>query len=173
MTSWTEQDIAKLKIKGRGTMRALGRQPERDQRPTAATLVQPLAPTAPLVSKRSKYGARHHIVYATGLIVPADEAPVEGGRRFDSKREADRYWALRMDLEQGRISHLELQKQFALHVVGPDGVKVQIGSYRCDFAYVRGGDLVIEDSKGFRGVEAYKIRKRHVEAEYGIRVIEV
>jgi hypothetical protein len=122
--------------------------------------------------KRSKYGAVPHVVFNTGLIVPAAEAPAKGGRRFDSKREAERFWSLRMELEQKRISDLEPQKQYPLHVVDHAGVRHVIGRYIADFAYTRAGKSVVEDAKGVR-TELYKWKKKHVEAEYGVVVVEV
>lgn len=125
-------------------------------------------------AKRSKYGARPHCVLPDLRILPADECgAVAGGIRFASRREADRFVYLRGELEAGRISDLLLQEQFALHVINPQGVKVQIGTCRMDFTYTQNGQRIREDSKGFGAITAYRQRKRHVEAEYGIVVSEV
>jgi hypothetical protein len=94
------------------------------------------------------------------------------GHTFPSKREANRYVLLRDMMKAGEISALELQPKFPLHVVRPDGVKVEIGIFRADFSYYdANGARVIEDAKGVR-TESYQMRKRHVEAEYGIRILE-
>lgn len=130
-------------------------------------------PPPPVAKKRQKYGAVPHVVLPDLRLLPADECGgAPGGIRFASKREALRFVDLRMMQEAGAISDLLLQEQFALHVVNPQGVKVQIGTCRMDFTYTRDGQRVREDSKGFGGVEAYRQRKRHVEAEYGITVVE-
>lgn len=94
------------------------------------------------------------------------------GIRFDSKREANRYVDLCMQRDRGLISDLELQPQFPLSVVTPDGTKVIIGRYIADFRYRRDGELIVEDAKGFRGKELYVWKKKHVEAEYGIAIRE-
>jgi hypothetical protein len=123
--------------------------------------------------RRGKYNARPHAVLCTLEVVPADDPRADGARRFDSKREAARYVELRCALEAKEIEALELQRQFPLHVLAPDGVKVCIGRYIADFAYRRAGAVVIEDAKGFAGKELYVWKKKHVEAEYGVRIIEV
>jgi hypothetical protein len=110
-------------------------------------------------AKRSKYGA---------------EPTTVDGHRFDSKREANRYVELVLDQRGGAISDLQLQQQFALHVVNDAGVKVCVGRYIADFSYynTRSGKRVIEDAKGHR-TALYKWKKKHVEAEYGVLVVEV
>ena len=94
------------------------------------------------------------------------------GHTFDSQREAKHYRLLCDRQARGEITDLELQPKFPLHVVRPDGVKVEVGSYRADFRYRERGVPVIVDAKGVR-TESYRLRKRHVEAEYGITVVEV
>ena len=105
--------------------------------------------------RRSKYGAVR------------TDAP--DGRSFQSRHEAERYWQLRLMEMAGEIRDLELQPVYVLHVGG-----VRIGEWRGDFRYqrVRDGVIVTEDAKGMR-LALFKWKKRHVEAEYGIRVIEV
>lgn len=95
------------------------------------------------------------------------------GITFDSKREAERYLALKGEQAAGLISGLLIQPQRPLHVTTPQGVKVAIGRYIADFRYIRDGQEVIEDAKGFRGKELYIWKRKHVEAEYGIRIVEV
>ena len=90
------------------------------------------------------------------------------GIRFASRRESLRYMELKLLACAGEISGLELQPVFPLLV---DGVKV--GRYLADFRYYRkDGELVIEDSKGFK-TPVYRLKKRIVEAQYGIQVQEV
>jgi hypothetical protein len=119
--------------------------------------VPPAGRTAPVKATRAKYG---------------NEPLTVDGVTFPSKREANRYLYLRERLGRKEISDLELQPKFPLHVVRPDGVKVEVGSYRADFRYRCGPHVVVEDAKGIT-TEPYRMRKRHVEAEYGIEVIEV
>jgi hypothetical protein len=94
------------------------------------------------------------------------------GIRFASKKEAARYQALLIEQQAGQIRALELQPQFPLHVIDPQGVKVCIGRYLGDFKYVREGQTVIEDAKGMR-LPLYVWKRKHVESEYGIQIVEV
>lgn len=135
MTTWTEEDVAKLRVKGRSD------------------------PPAVSAKKRSKYRAE----------------PTEvDGHRFPSRREASRYEHLKLLQQAGEIRDLELQPKYPLIVTTPAGVKVEVGVYTADFRYFKkGGGSVVEDAKGFRTNTAYLLRKRIVEAQYGIRIEEV
>jgi len=123
---------------------------------------------------RAKYGAEPHWVLPSLQLVPADAGVVapRGAIRFASKREAQRFVVLKQELDRGLIRDLTLQKQFALHVVGANGVRVCIGRWIADFVYARDGREVVEDAKGVR-TAVYQWKKQHVEAEYGIQIIEV
>ena len=90
------------------------------------------------------------------------------GLRFASKAEARRYQELRLLLAVGEITALECHPRYPLVVNG-----VKVGSYEADFRYVTPeGETVIEDVKGVR-TSTYKLKKRLVEALYGIQVVEV
>lgn len=97
------------------------------------------------------------------------------GIRFDSKRERDRYLALKRLQDAGLISHLELQPAFKL-AVGDRPVRFASGRqavYRADFAYWDGQKRVVEDAKGFRTPE-YKLKRAIVEAMHpSVRIVEV
>lgn len=100
------------------------------------------------------------------------------GIRFASKREADRYFQLKMLEKAGEISGLELQPVYELTVETYAGDEI-IGRYRADFRYFvrdrktgRIGDSVVEDAKGFK-TPLYRWKKKHVEAQYGIEIREV
>jgi len=97
------------------------------------------------------------------------------GISFASKREANRYAHLRLLQRAGEIEALVLQPAFPLKVVNLDtGELTQIGTYRADFWYLdtRTQQPIVEDAKGWRTRE-YKRTKKHVEAQYGIRIVEV
>lgn len=129
--------------------------------------------TEPRRAPRSKYGAvPHDVLPDLRVVAAADGEPVSGCIHFASKREAARFVALRLEQEAGTITDLVLQPQFALHVVTPHGVKVCIARYIADFEYVRGGHRCIEDAKGVK-TAIYTRSKKHVEAEYGVTVVEV
>ncbi|MGE3404370.1 MAG: DUF1064 domain-containing protein [Vicinamibacterales bacterium] len=126
----------------------------------------------PPFRRGSKYGNQPHVVLPSLEVVPAGAADVPGAIRFDSKREADRFVALRRELEAGAIAQLSLQPPFALNAMTPEGVRIKVGTYIADFAYVRNGKLVVEDAKGVR-TDLYRWKKSHAEAEHGIRIVEV
>lgn len=130
--------------------------------------------------KRSKYGA-----------IPT----VIEGQQFASRKEAGRYLELWLAQQAGEITELVCQPRFALYVpwreakwdvdqdapgatltLGGDCRARRVGRYTADFAYTRkDGQPVVEDVKGGRATrtEAYRLRKRMVEAMYGVRVEEV
>lgn len=109
--------------------------------------------TATWIGKpRSKYHAQKETVH---------------GWMFHSRREAQRYRELLLLGQAGELRDLELQPRFPLIVNG-----VKVGSYIADFRYqdrTRGD--VIEDSKGFR-TQTYVLKRKLVEALYGIAVRE-
>jgi len=102
--------------------------------------------------RRPKYGA----IRTTAL-----------GRKFDSKAEAARYLELRLLEKAGKVTSLQCQPEWKLHVG-----QVCIGKYRADFAYVDGQQVVFEDVKGYK-TPLYRWKKKHVEAEYGVAITEV
>jgi hypothetical protein len=104
------------------------------------------------------------------------------GVRFASKAEARRYQELLLLGMAGEIRNLELQPRFPLHVGG-----VKVGDYVADFRYEEKRNVmcfegvgpiyykwfdVVEDVKGVR-TPVYRMKKKHVEAEYGIAIREV
>lgn len=111
--------------------------------------------------RRSKYGATPTTV---------------DGIRFDSAKEAKRYGELKLLWELSLITDLELQPEFVLwaHPNGEThaGAGIPVGKYRADFRYYTpDGEIVIEDVKGMR-TPLYRLKKRIVEAQYGIKIRE-
>jgi hypothetical protein len=101
---------------------------------------------------------------------------------FDSRREAARYQELQLLVLAGEIEALEVHPGFALMVPdltteGPPFVFHTIGWYHADFQYrnVRTGNVIVEDVKSppTRHIEAYRLRKKFVEAQYQITIVEV
>jgi hypothetical protein len=86
---------------------------------------------------------------------------------FDSKAEAKRYAELRLLEKANEISDLRLQPKFNCKIHGQ-----KICTYRADFDYYVGGQWVVEDVKGFR-TPLYRLKKKLVEALYGIEIREV
>jgi hypothetical protein len=90
------------------------------------------------------------------------------GITFDSVAEARRYQHLRLLERVGEISDLELQPVYVIEING----KV-ICRYYADFRYrTNGGETEVEDVKGVR-TDVYRLKKKMVEAQYGIRITEV
>lgn len=95
------------------------------------------------------------------------------GIRFASTREARRYGELKILERIGQIRDLTLQPSFELHAPAAiEGHRKVIGVYRADFAYATKDGTIIEDTKGVR-TSLYTWKKKHVEIEYGVRIVEV
>lgn len=100
------------------------------------------------------------------------------GYSFASKAEAHRYVELALLKRAGEIFELELQPKYLIVVETPRGDHVTVGSYRADFRYKRRvnglatPETVVEDVKGVR-TEAYQLKKKLVEAQYGITISEI
>jgi len=101
-------------------------------------------------------------------VAPKEERTVRG-IVFHSKREAKRYEELCLMERGGLIADLELQPEFPIVV---NGTKVCV--YRADFRYIdtSDGSEVVEDAKGYR-TEIYKLKRKLVEATWGIDIQEV
>jgi hypothetical protein len=121
-------------------------------------------PPVKATPKRHKYGA-----------VPTEV----DGVKFASKKEAKRYAELKALEKAGEIRQLVLQPTYPLEALG--GECRPIGVYRADFSYQQRSyhgtcdgcwREVVEDVKGFR-TPLYRWKKKHVEAQYGITVVEV
>lgn len=130
--------------------------------------------------RRSKYHAKPTVV---------------DGIRFASMKEAKRYGELKLLEKAGEIEQLKLQPRFDLCVPFSAGGNAVIGSYVADFEYqtvIRGetvtvhrgdgwkrdfkcgvrGERVVEDVKGYK-TPVYRLKKKMVEAQYGIQIREV
>lgn len=102
------------------------------------------------------------------------------GIEFDSKKEAQRYWELKLMQRAGVISGLELQKEFELIPTQRiDGKVVERScKYKADFAYIKDGQQVVEDVKGYRdpksaGYAKFVIKRKLMLHLYGIRIVEI
>lgn len=88
------------------------------------------------------------------------------GITFASKREAARYQELKLMECAKAIKGLELQPTYKL-IVNDRLICKYIG----DFRYIENGQLVVEDSKGFK-TRDYRIKKKLLHALYGLEVRE-
>lgn len=110
------------------------------------------------------------------------------GIEFDSRKEAARYKELKLLEAAGEISNLEMQVKFVLIPTQrePDFVGVRGGikkgkviekecSYLADFVYIREGEVIVEDVKGYKNGSAYnifKIKRKLMLYLYGIKIVE-
>lgn len=116
--------------------------------------------------RRTKYGAQRVTV---------------DGITFHSKREAARYYELKLMEKAGLIRGLELQPRFTLNTWhGDHSLAPEVGDYVADFMYEQNRYLpatdwtwerVVEDVKGFK-TPLYLWKKKHVEAQYDIKIHE-
>jgi hypothetical protein len=104
------------------------------------------------------------------------------GIRFASKAEAKRYAELLILEAAGQIYDLKLQPSFELSVANMN--QDAIGKYLADFSYRLSDKAqkfdhtkkqiwhIVEDVKGFK-TPLYKWKKKHAEAQYGIKIVEI
>ena len=96
------------------------------------------------------------------------------GHWFASKAEARRYTELLLLQAAGEITDIELQPTYPLMTPTPDGSLVSTAKYIADFRYldIPSGETVVEDVKGVR-THIYKLKNRWVEAQYGLKIVEI
>jgi hypothetical protein len=88
------------------------------------------------------------------------------GIRFASRKEASRYQILTLMQKSGKISGLKCQPRFELQPkFEKRGVKYRNIEYRADFQYTKNGNIVVEDSKGFRTPE-FRLKQKMFEFKY-------
>ena len=107
------------------------------------------------------------------------------GYLFDSRREANRWEQLKRMQEEGKITALKRQMEFML--IPPQYEEIYTGNrnkkkdklveravvYIADFVYHdENGDIVVEDTKGFKTRE-YILKRKLMLFIYGIKIIEV
>jgi LytS/YehU family sensor histidine kinase len=109
------------------------------------------------------------------------------GKVFDSRLERSRYYTLQVLEKAGEISELRMQVPFEIIPAIYETVEVQLKTktkqvqklvqrathYVADFVYKdKDGNVVVEDSKGFRTKE-YLLKKKMMRAFLGITIKEV
>lgn len=87
---------------------------------------------------------------------------------FDSPAEGRRYGILKSEEKLGKIQNLRFQVDYPYKENG-----IHCFVYRSDFNYtiVETGEEVVEDVKGFR-TDVYRLKKKLIEARYGIVISE-
>jgi hypothetical protein len=104
--------------------------------------------------RKSKYGAKPVVI---------------DGIRFASTHEGKRYAELKLLAKAGEINGLELQPKLNIWIGGK-----LVFSYIADFSYSdrKTGKTIFEDAKGVR-TPVYKLKKKIIEAHYGIEIVEI
>jgi hypothetical protein len=71
------------------------------------------------------------------------------GIKFDSKKEADRYWELKLLEKAKKIRDLKLQPKFILQegFIDNQGRRHRPITYTADFSYIEGETTIVEDVK--------------------------
>lgn len=132
-------------------------------RPTEAEITEAIAK---MDGKRSKYNV--------DTSAAGKEARTFDGIQFDSKREMKTYrdW-VKPQINAGLLRNLQFQVKFALNIKTPTGFNIRVGYYVADWtALDRQGRLQILEAKGHR-TPLYNWKKKHFEAEYGLRITEL
>lgn len=127
-----------------------------------------------LGKKRSKYG-NQKVTYEN--------------EKFDSKKELARWLFLREAEQRGEISNLTRQVKFELlapvreeyvvHLKTKDVTRTKVVQqavfYRCDFTYIKNGELIVEDVKSGPTAldKSYTIKKKMMRSLKGINIKEV
>jgi hypothetical protein len=97
------------------------------------------------------------------------------GKTFDSKKEYNRYCELRLLEKAGAISNLQTQVRYVLIPAqrGENGKVIERQCcYIADFTYLQNGEIIAEDTKGFRTPE-YILKRKMMLYFHGIRIKEV
>lgn len=103
---------------------------------------------------RAKYGAK-----------PVRD-PVDG--YFASTGEHERWCALKLLRDQGRIANLQRQVPYRLEVNG-----VRVATYWADFVYTEDDERIVEDWKsGPTRTDYYKLKARMMVACHGVTIRE-
>lgn len=93
------------------------------------------------------------------------------GKKFDSKKERDRYIELLLLEKAGEISELKMQVPFVLVDRSKHGREIK---YIADFTYIENGILVVEDAKSpATRTPLYRLKKRLLAEKYDIEIKEV
>jgi len=119
------------------------------------------------------------IVQATKPAKYRNVKTVVDGQRFDSQREAEHWIALKIREQAGEITQLRRQVPFPLYAPvrtadrTATGVMVEICNYVCDYEWSEQGRRVVADAKGYRNNKIYLLKKKWLEQQEGIVILEL
>ena len=87
-------------------------------------------------------------------------------KKFDSKREGNRYKELKLLERAGEIKNLELQPRFLLQdSFKKNGRTFRKIEYVADFKYIENGKTIVEDVKGIQ-TDVFKLKHKIFEKVY-------
>lgn len=85
---------------------------------------------------------------------------VVGGITFDSQKEGNRWFELKLLEGVGDIHDLELQPKFEIiPAINWNGKRLRARYYIADFRYNQNGITIVEDCKGYR-TDVYKLKRQ-------------
>lgn len=90
---------------------------------------------------------------------------------FGSQQEFKTHMTLLMMQDAGRYRNVQRQVPFHMDIMGPDGNRVRIGTWKADHVYkdVATGRTVVADTKGAKTRES-ELKHRIVEAVHGVKI---
>lgn len=108
------------------------------------------------------------------------EFPGGAVQKFDSEKERDRFAELYLEQKRGDIESLRCQVEYTLipSQKRDDGTTERPCKYIADFVYIRDGNEIVEDVKGYRdpksaGYAKFVIKRKLMLDRYGISVKEI
>lgn len=110
-----------------------------------------------------------------GARIRVKEDPAQrtaDGIVFHSRHEMNVYLQFAGLLRARTIIDLQRQVPFPIRVTDPNGKLVDVFKWIADFVVTDRDRVSIIDAKGY-ATETYKLKKKLVEAQYGIRIIEL
>lgn len=95
------------------------------------------------------------------------------GQEFDSRLEAQRWLVLKDAERHGKIQGLARQVPYEIipaQVI--QGSRLRASEYVADFVYRKDGQIVVEDTKGYR-TEVYRIKRKLMAWRHGVLIREI
>ena len=147
--------------------------------PAVIVIVKPKIPKKPRIKpragrkvppeRRTKYFNRI-LGGVTGHTKYFNKITTVDGRKFHSKKEANRFVVLRELEKAGVIKNLECQVRMPIEIHN-----IKVTTYVADFVYYQDGDRVVEDVKGMKKGAAYQhysLKRDMLKVLYGITILE-
>ena len=120
------------------------------------------------------YGSKKRSKYGIDQSAKGKEDRTWDNIVFDSVHEMKVYRDyVKPNVNAGIFRKLVMQQRYELIVETPTGIPVKIGTYIADFVVIDlQGKIQVLEAKGFK-TPLYKRSRRHFEAQYGLRILEL